>query len=349
MTQHTYVVIMAGGAGTRFWPASTEEKPKQFLDILGTGKSLLRLTFERFLPLTDAQRIYVVTNRKYRDLVREQLPELSDDQILGEPTRNNTAPCIAYSAGKIHDLDPRANIVVAPSDHLILREEAFRDVLREGLAFTAAEDAICTLGIRPSRPDTGYGYIHFGEVRQGTIHKVQSFKEKPQLITAEAYLASGEYLWNAGIFIFSSATILQALDRHEPGIGICLHHIPWNTPDEEAALDQHYPRTPHISIDFAVMERADNVFTLPCDIGWSDLGTWASLYAELPHDEAGNAIQATPSRLREASGNLVRCQPGKSVLIRGISNMIVVDEPEALLIYPLDKEQEIKGEVQAGW
>jgi mannose-1-phosphate guanylyltransferase len=349
MTQHTHVVIMAGGAGTRFWPASTEEKPKQFLDILGTGKSLLRLTFERFLPLTDVGRIHIVTNRKYVPLVREQLPELDVDQILGEPSRNNTAPCIAYAVLKIHDRDPRANIVVAPSDHLILREDAFLRVIREGLAFTAGQEAICTLGIRPSRPDTGYGYIHFGEAVQGNIHPVKSFKEKPAQATAETYLASGEYLWNAGIFLFSSATILHALDRYEPGIGACLRPIPWNGPGEEAALDLHYPRTPEISIDYAVMERADNVFTLPCDIGWSDLGTWASLYAELPRDDSGNAVQATRSRLREASGNLVRCQPGKSVLIRGIDNMIVVDEPEALLIYPLAKEQEVKKEVQEGW
>lgn len=337
-----HIIIMAGGAGTRFWPSSTEARPKQFLDILGMGKSLLRLTWERFLPLAGAGRIHIVTNRKYRQLVQEQLPELSAENLLLEPSRNNTAPCIAYAAYRIAARDPGANLVVAPSDHLILRESVFLELLGRALAFTEKEDAICTLGITPSRPDTGYGYIHFHSEGEAGIHRVRAFREKPDRSTAESYLAAGDYLWNAGIFVFSAATILKALERYAPEIPALLAGLPYHTPEEQAALDQLYPRTPDISIDYAVMEKAERVYTLPADIGWSDLGTWASLYAELARDAQGNAVQAEKVLLRESEGNLVRLQPGKRAVICGLQDMIVVDEPEALLIYPLAREQEIK-------
>lgn len=340
---NTYIVIMAGGAGTRFWPASTEERPKQFLDILGTGRSLLRMTFDRFLPLVPAERIFVVTNRKYAGLVAEQLPDLPMAHILGEPSRNNTAPCIAYAAYKIAALDADARLVVAPSDHLILREDIFLQHIRRALAFAAAHSAICTLGIEPHRPDTGYGYIQYRLPGEEGVHPVAAFREKPDLATATAYLAEGQYLWNAGIFVFTAATIIAALDRHAPAIGGILAPLPWNTAAEQEALDTHYPLTPDISIDYAVMEVADNVFTLPADIGWSDLGTWASLHAELPKDESGNAIQADQALLIESEGNLIRVQPGKKVVVRGLQGMIVVDEPGALLVFPIAKEQEIKG------
>ena len=340
--RHTYIVSMAVGAGTRFWPSSTEERPKQFLDILGTGKTLLQLTFERFLGLVPADRILVVTNRKYLGLVQEQLPGIPADNILGEPSRNNTAPCIAYAAFRIRAKDPDALLVVAPSDHLILKEEAFLDRIRTSLAFVAARDAICTLGIRPTRPDTGYGYIHYGDQASEGVHRVLEFKEKPDRETAARYLADGSYLWNAGIFVFSAEGIIQALERYAPAICSILAPLPYHTPQEREALDAQYPLTPDISIDYAVMERADNVYTLPADIGWSDLGTWASLHAELPRDEHGNAVQAGRRILQDARNNLIRTHAAKTVVVRGLEGMIVVDEPEALLIFPLDQEQEIK-------
>lgn len=333
---------MAGGAGTRFWPASTEERPKQFLDILGTGKSLLRMTYERFLPLTGPDRILVATHRQYVDLVLEQLPELKSGQILPEPSRNNTAPCIAYAAMKLHAKDPEACLVVAPSDHLILKEAVYLDTLRKALTFAAGTDAICTLGIPPTRPDTGYGYIDYDLQGVNDIHRVRSFREKPGLDTATGYLAQGHYLWNAGIFIFSATTILRALEAYAPRIPECLASVPWNTPDEYAELQERYPQTPDISIDYAVMELAGNVYTIPADIGWSDLGTWASLYAELPKDTKGNVVQTGRSILQDAGNNLIRTRPGKTVVVRGLSGMIVVDEPDALLIYPMASEQEIK-------
>lgn len=344
---HTYIVIMAGGAGTRFWPASTEAHPKQFLDILGTGKTLLQQTFERFLPLVPAERIYVVTNRKYVDLVAHQLPALPEDNVLGEPSRNNTAPCIAYATFKILDGDPKANIVVAPSDHLILKEEAFLDRIRTALAFTGSQEAICTLGIQPSRPDTGYGYIHYGSERSSGIHPVVEFKEKPDRETAEAYLKEGHYLWNAGIFIFAGETMIRALRAYTPLICDLLEDVPYNSSEEPQALLENYPQTPEISIDYAVMEQAENVYTLPADIGWSDLGTWASLYAESSRDAMGNVVQAGRSILQDAGGNLIRVRSGKTVVVKDLSRMIIVDEPDALLIWPMDHEQEIKEVTQA--
>ena len=343
---HTYVVIMAGGAGTRFWPASTEEHPKQFLDILGLGKTLLQMTYERFLPLVPKERIYVVTNRKYESLVAHQLSDLSEDNILGEPSRNNTAPCIAYATYKILDLDPEANIIVASSDHLILKEAAFLERIRTGLTYTASHDTICCLGIQPTRPDTGYGYIHYGNETVSGIHKVIEFKEKPDLDTAREYLEAGSYIWNSGIFIFSGKSMVNALRQYAPLICDLLAEVPYNSSEEYEILDERYPLTPNISIDYAVMESADNIYTLPADIGWSDLGTWASLHAELSKDEQNNAIQSDRSIIQDAEGNLIRVQPGKTVVIRGMHNMIVVDEPDALLIFPMDQEQEIKGVVK---
>ncbi len=343
---NTYVVIMAGGAGTRFWPASTEEHPKQFLDILGLGKTLLQMTYERFLPLVPKERIFIVTNRKYESLVARQLPNLSEDNILGEPSRNNTAPCMAYATYKILDLDPEANIVVASSDHLILKEQEFLARINTALTFTAAHDAICSLGIQPSRPDTGYGYIHFGKESGSGIHKVIEFKEKPDLETAQEYLDAGSYIWNSGIFIFAGKSMVKALRQYAPLICDLLAEVPYNSSEEYEILDVRYPLTPNISIDYAVMESADNIYTLPADIGWSDLGTWASLHAELKKDEQGNAVQSGRSIIQDAKGNLIRVQSGKTVVVRGMQNMIVVDEPDALLIFPMDQEQEIKGVVK---
>lgn len=344
--KNVYVAIMAGGVGSRFWPGSREAKPKQFLDMMGVGKSLLQLTFERFLPICPAERIFVVTNAAYKALVKEQLPELTDNQILCEPSRNNTAPCIAYTALKLAGLDPDATMVVAPSDHLILKETAFLDKVSAGLKFAAEKDALVTLGIQPSRPDTGYGYIQYEKKDTQTgIHKVRRFAEKPDYETAQSFLNSGEYLWNAGIFIWSTRSILSAFEQYASEIHQMLSEGKgvYNTPDEQAFIDRRYPDTPNISVDFAIMENAQNVYTIPAEVGWSDLGTWASLHAECDKDENDNAIIAQNALLIDSDNNLIRCSnPEKLLVIQELSNFIVVDESDVLMIYPKSKEQEIK-------
>lgn len=346
-TSNTYVAIMAGGIGSRFWPASREERPKQFLDILGVGKSLIRLTFERFLQLCPASNIFIVTNKQYAGLVKEHLPELTDNQILTEPSRNNTAPCIAYTAFKLQALNPDANLVVAPSDHIILKEGAFVDTLKQGLAFTANNDALLTLGITPTRPDTGYGYIEVGPNSAGADAQpmaVKAFKEKPDRATAQQYLDSGNYFWNAGIFVWRVSSLLKAFAENAPEI----HRIlgagaaQYNTPEEQAFIDEAYPTTPSISVDYAIMEKAANVFTIPSDFGWSDLGTWASLHAESAKDEQGNVVQGDTVQLIDTQNTLVRAPEGKRIVIGGLDDYIVVDEGDVLLIWPKSREQEIK-------
>lgn len=335
---------MAGGVGSRFWPASREARPKQFLDILGVGKTLLQLTFERFLRLCPAGRIYIVTNSRYRELVKAQLPGIRDEQILCEPSRNNTGPCVAYTAFKLFDLDPDANFVVAPSDHIILKEELFIEKLQQALSFTARRAAIVTLGIHPTRPDTGYGYIHFSPEEQDGLHKVLRFTEKPALEKARSFIDSGEYLWNAGIFIWSARTILQSFRQFSPEIYRILGRgIPfYNTEKEQEFIDEHYPGTPSISVDYAILENSPEIYTIPADIGWSDLGTWASLHAEGRPNEEGNQIQSGKVILRNTYDSLIRLPAGKLAVIKGLSDFIVVDEEDALLIWPKYEEQEIK-------
>lgn len=345
MKNNTYVAIMAGGVGSRFWPASRAAKPKQFLDILGVGRSLLQLTYDRLTKLCPPENVLIVTNADYKALVQEQLPAITDNQVLCEPSRNNTAPCIAYAALKVHQLNPEANLVVAPSDHVILYEDAFISALGEALDYTSSHDALLTLGIEPTRPDTGYGYIHFERSAvSGRVHKVRKFTEKPPLDKAREFVASGDYLWNAGIFVWHCRSIIKAYKELAPDIHSILsggNHV-YNTPEEQAFINQHYPSTPNISVDFAIMEKADNVYSIPSSFGWSDLGTWASLYAELQKDDNNNVIQAHPALVSESTDNLIRVQNGKLAVIRGLNNYIVVDEPDALMIYPKDKEQEIK-------
>lgn len=344
MNKNTYVAIMAGGIGSRFWPASRTQRPKQFLDILGTGKSLIQMTYERFLKLCPKENIFIVTNKIYRDLVKEHLPELSDNQILGEPSRNNTAPCIAYTALKLKAINPEANMVVAPSDHIILDEENFISTIQKGLSYSESNDALLTLGIQPTRPDTGYGYINYSADNQDGVHKLIQFTEKPVLEKAKAFLASGDYLWNAGIFIWKVKNILSAFQKYEAptydllaaGNGV------YNTTEEQAFIDETYPKTTNISIDFAIMEKADNVYTIPSSFGWSDLGTWASLHAESPKNEDGNVINGDKIMAFETKNSLIRTSGDKLVIIKGLEDYIVVDESDVLLIYPKSKEQEIK-------
>ncbi|MCB0570220.1 MAG: mannose-1-phosphate guanylyltransferase, partial [Phaeodactylibacter sp.] len=346
---NVYVAIMAGGVGSRFWPASRAAKPKQFLDILGVGKSLLRLTFERFLKLCPASHIYIVTNKQYAALVREQLPELSEGQVITEPSRNNTAPCVAYTAFKLEALNPEANLVVAPSDHIILQEEAFIHNLQAGLDFTSRHDALLTLGIQPTRPDTGYGYINYEKgyastLDGGAVHKVFSFTEKPPMEKAREYLASGDYLWNAGIFVWRVESVLKAFREYAGDIYSILaagqEH--YNTPAEQAFIDEAYPTTPSISVDYAIMEKAPNVYTIPSSFGWSDLGTWASLHAESLPDDHGNTVQGSNVKLYDTYNCMVRAPHGKLLVLGGLDDFIIVDEGDALLIWPKNREQEIK-------
>ncbi len=345
--KNNYVAIMAGGIGSRFWPASSVEKPKQFLDILGTGNSLLQLTFERFSKIFPPENIFIVTNKNYFKLVKEQIPQIEDDKIIIEPSRNNTAPSVAYTAFKIHNLNPDANIVMAPSDHIILKEEDFLQHIRQALEFVSAQAALVTLGILPNRPDTGYGYIEKGETINedvSDIYKVKSFKEKPDLQTAEKYLQSGDYLWNAGIFIWNSKTILEAFKKYESGIYDLLFEgrTIYNTDEEKTFIEKNYPLTTKISVDYAIMEKADNIFTIPADIGWSDLGTWNSLHAFLQKDKDNNVLLDGKGQLINSQNNIIKVPKNKNVIVKDLDGYIIIDENNTLLIYPKNKEQEIK-------
>lgn len=343
--ENTYVAIMAGGIGSRFWPSSTEQNPKQFLDILGTGKSLLRITFERFSQVVSSDRIYFVTHTNYKDKILEHIPEITSDQIISEPSRNNTAPGIAYTSFKIHQRNPEARLIIAPSDHVILKEQAFQDSLIAGLEFCSENNALVTLGILPTRPDTGYGYIKCVEKTNGNpVRKVEEFKEKPDLQSAIEYLESGDYLWNSGMFIWKTATVLEAFKKHAEEIYTILHAgmDVYNTPDEKAFIEEHFPKTPSISVDYAIMEHADNIYTIPADIDWSDLGTWNALHAFLPKDENANVVLGKNSMLMGSTNNIVKMHSEKVVIIKDLQDYIVIDEEDVLLIYPKNKEQEIK-------
>lgn len=339
-----YVAIMAGGIGSRFWPGSRVSRPKQFLDILGVGKSLIRLTFERFLKVCPKENIFIVTNKMYKDLVKEHLPELTDNQILCEPSRNNTAPCVAYTCFKLENLEPDANIIIAPSDHIILDETNFTKTVNHGLDFVSNNEALLTLGIQPSHPNTGYGYINYAKANDNGVHKVLQFTEKPNLETAEKFVADGNYLWNAGIFIWNAKTILKSFKQNATEIYDILEKgkSAYNTVDEQAFIDEAYPTTPSISVDYAIMEKADNVYTIPSEFGWSDLGTWGSLFIESDKDEANNAINGNEVHTEDVTNCLIRMPKDKLLVAKGLDDYIIIDEGDALLIYPKSKEQEIK-------
>ena len=347
MNPNHYVAIMAGGVGSRFWPASREAQPKQFLDILGIGRSLLQMTYDRFLPLIPKENIFIVTNAVYSDLVKEQLPDITDNQILAEPSRNNTAPCLAYTAFKLKSLNPNATFVVASSDHFILNEAAFLDNISTALAFAETNDALVTLAIKPTTPNIGYGYVQFNrnDANNDGIFKVKSFTEKPDLATAREFLAAGNYLWNAGIFIWSVKSLLKAYKNHATDIFVILKQgeAAYNTEGEQNFVNEFYPKTPNISVDFAIMEKANNVYTIPGTFTWSDLGAWNALYGESSKDENGNVLLGEQILASELNNCLVRvANPEKLVVLRGLDDFIVVDDGNALLIYPKSKEQEIK-------
>ena len=346
MNPNHYVAIMAGGVGSRFWPASREAKPKQFLDILGTGKSLLQITYERFLPLIPKENIFIVTNAAYIGLVKEQLPDVTDNQILAEPSRNNTAPCLAYTAFKLQSLNPEATFVVASSDHLILKEDIFLQNIKQALDFAGSKEALVTLGITPTSPNTGYGYVQYNphDANKDGIYKVMSFKEKPNLETAQAFLKAGNYVWNAGIFIWSVKSLLKSFKHNAEDIFDILKsgESAYNTEGEQNFINEYYPTTRSISIDYAILEKAENVYTIPGDFGWSDLGTWGALYDESKKDAEANVIQGDNILVYDSTNCLVRAPNAKLVILRGLDDYIVVDENDALLIYPKAKEQEIK-------
>jgi mannose-1-phosphate guanylyltransferase len=342
-----YCVIMAGGIGSRFWPMSTVQRPKQFLDVLGIGKSLLRMTFERLLHIAPAENIYIVTNANYFSLVKEQLPELSDGQILTEPERKNTAPCITYAAAKIHAINPNATLVVAPSDHLILKEDKFTEIVNTAIATANKEDRLVTLGIKPTRPDTGYGYIEFiedGDILPGQVKDVKHFTEKPNRELAEIFLRSGNYYWNSGIFIWRAKTILNALEKFKPE----LFHLftdesqKYNTPEEQAYVNACFAACEDISIDFAVMENAKNVDVVLSNFDWSDLGTWGSLYSHLEKDYNGNAVIGDHVHMINSENCIVNLPSNKLALIQGLEGYIIVESDNMLMILNQHDEQNLK-------
>jgi len=348
MDKSNFCVIMAGGIGSRFWPLSKTSRPKQFLDILGTGKTLLQQTFERFVSICPGDHIFIVTNKEYAAMVREQLPDIDDRQILLEPMRKNTAPCIAYANYRIQQIDPDANIIVAPSDHLILKENEFHKVLRQGLEFVKTHDALLTLGIQPNRPETGYGYIQVnsGKVSDISPHlmKVKTFTEKPDIEMARVFIESGEFYWNSGLFMWSLRAIQSAFNQHLSEVAILFNELQEGMPpeDEEEAILQAYSDTRNISIDYGVMEKAENVFVLCSDFGWSDLGTWSSLYDHSEKDHNGNAINGENVLLYDSKNNIINTQEEKLVAIQGLEDCIVVESDKVLLICRKQDEQKIK-------
>ena len=343
MQKNYYAVIMAGGVGTRFWPVSTQQFPKQFHDMLGKGESLLQRTFKRLSTLIPKENILIATNASYKDLVLEQLPECSENQLLLEPVMRNTAPCILYAALKIMKKDPNAVMIVAPSDHWIDNEQEFVSNIQA--AFNACEhnDILMTLGIEPSSPDTGYGYIKF-EKEDSEIKKVINFTEKPDLKTATTFIESGDYVWNAGIFIWSVQSISKAFEKYLPEMNqlFCGANEVYNTHLEVDFINEKYQRAENISIDFGIMQEAINIYTLPVEFGWNDLGTWSSLYEKLGKDKQQNAIVNAKTIFKEASGNMVSTSRNKHVVIQGLDDYIVVEKDDVLLICPKKNEQDIK-------
>ena len=346
MNKNQYVAIMAGGVGSRFWPASREATPKQFLDITGSGSSLLQQTVRRLKNLVPIENVYIVSNLIYADQILEQLPMLTEDQLLLEPSRNNTAPCVAYTALHLNAKNPDAVFAVLPADHIIKKEDTFVAAMQKGFDKASIDDAIVTLGISPTRPDTGYGYIDFDATsEENDVFKVNSFKEKPSLAVAKQYLEQGGYVWNAGIFIWSCKTILNNFSQTAAQITdiLCKDMSKYATVEEQEYINEVYPLTDKISVDYAILEHATNVYTIPVDIGWSDLGTWNSLYSYLEKDDNKNVTLAPHNEVQNSSGNLVRVQnKEKLVVIKGLEDYIVIDEDDVLLIYPRNDEQEIK-------
>lgn len=343
MNNNTYVVIMAGGIGSRFWPFSRTNYPKQFHDVLGIGETMLQMTMKRFEQICPTENIFIVTNKDYEQLVKEQLPQLGDNQILLEPVGRNTAPCIAYASYKIAQINPNANLIVAPSDHVVLKQEAFNQVINTAVEAAAADDVLITLGITPSRPDTGYGYIQFIADGDQPIKKVKTFTEKPNLELAQMFLNSGDFVWNSGIFIWSVKSILNAFRQHLPEISEIFEegNNAYNTDQEPNFIVKAYSHCRNISIDYGIMEKVDNVFVVLADIGWSDLGTWNSLYTISNKDEQANVIDGDVM-LYDTKNCIIKTPKNRLVVVQGLEGYIIAEHDNVLMICKLDEEQKVK-------
>ena len=340
-----YVAIMAGGIGSRFWPMSRTALPKQFLDVLNTGKTLVQWTYERYAKFIPAENIFIVTSEEYVDIVKTQLPMLPIDNILAEPSKKNTAPCIAYISFKLAQMNPDAKCIVAPSDHLILEENRFQTIALKALDFVENIKALVTLGIQPTHPNTGYGYIQYEGLEVAKeVYKVKTFTEKPDKELAKTFISSGDFLWNAGIFVWQIKNIIKAFEAFLPE----MHEVfdaekeNFNTPSEKEAIERIYPQCVNISIDYGVMEKANNVYIIPSSFGWSDLGTWASAYENLEKDYFENAVAGSNVIIIDATKNIIHANNKKLVLVQGLDDFIVVDTEDVLLICKKDKEQAIK-------
>ena len=343
-----HLVIMAGGIGSRFWPMSTNEMPKQFIDVLGTGKSLLQMTVERFAGICDIENTWIVTNKNYTDIVKEQLPELPSNHILCEPCRRNTAPCIAYVSWRIKSVDPKANIVVSPSDHIVTNNVEFQRVIKSCLNFTAETDSIVTLGMKATRPETGYGYIQadlsVSSMRNKEIFRVDSFREKPDLETAKMYITKNNYFWNSGIFLWNVSTIVNAFRVYQPVMSRVFESLlnVYGTDMEQEEIDRLFPTCQSISVDYAIMEKAEEIFVCPADFGWSDLGTWGSLLTLTKKDFYGNGCIGNNVKMFESNNCMVHTLQEKTVVIQGLDGYIVAENDDTLLICKLSEEQRIK-------
>ena len=345
---NNHLVIMAGGVGSRFWPMSTSDYPKQFIDVLGCGRTLIQLTMDRFEGICPPENVWVVTSDKYADEVKRQLPNIADDHILREPCRRNTAPCIAYVSWKIKARNPKANMVVTPSDHIVLDVREFQRVITSSLKFTNNSDAILTLGMTPTRPETGYGYIEadlsYPSNYNKEIYRVDSFKEKPDLATAERYIRKKSFFWNAGIFIWNVNTIVNAFRIYQPTMSKIFESLlpVYGTDQEQAEIDRLFPECENISVDYAIMEKAEEIFVCPADFGWSDLGTWGSLHQQTKKDLYGNACIGQEITLFESHNNIIHTTQEKKVVIQGLDGFIVAENNDTLLICKLSEEQRIK-------
>lgn len=348
MNENNYLVILAGGVGSRFWPISSEELPKQFLDILGCGRTLIQLTLERFNGLIPKENVWVVTAEKYREIVMEQLPEIPSGNILCEPCRRNTAPCICYVSWKIKKLNTKANIVVSPSDHLVVDIQAFQSAIDDSLSFAAETDAVVTLGLKPTRPETGYGYIKadltYSSSRKHNIFRVDEFKEKPTLEVAKEYIQSPNYLWNSGIFIWNVNTIINAFRVYEPEVSSIFEGLMpyYGTDKEQNKIDESYPQCKNISVDYAILEKAEEIFVFPASFSWSDLGTWNSLREQSDMDKYGNVCIGDNIKLYDTYNTIVHTCNKKEVIVEGLDGYVVAEKEGKLLVCRLSEEQRIK-------
>ena len=345
---HSHLVIMAGGIGSRFWPMSTPERPKQFVDVLGTGRTLIQMTVDRFKGILPPENVWVVTSQAYKDIVAEQLPEVPQGNILLEPCRRNTAPCIAYAAWRIKSIDPKATIVVSPSDHLVLDTPEFQRVVKSAMDFASTSDAIVTLGMKPTRPETGYGYIQTDmscpSARNKEIYRVDSFREKPDLATAEKYIRKPNMLWNAGIFIWNVSTIVNALRVYAPEINEVFENLLplYGTDKEQEAINENFPKCESISVDYAILEKSEEIYCFPANFGWSDLGTWGSLRENVKRDNNGNAVIGNNVQTYETRDCVIHCCEERRVVVQGLDGYIVAEKDSTLLICKLSEEQRIK-------